>query len=216
MTVFVVANPKGGAGKSTIATNLAGWLAWHVGETEATPTGRAVLLGDVDRQESSRLWLSLRPADVPQIGQWDVEADDVSRPPRHARFAVLDTPAGLAGKRLDAVMKLADQVLVPLQPSVFDIHATQGFIDTLRARRKHSNVRIGVIANRVREHTWAADQLRLFLDRLEVPVLGQLRDTHNYLHLAAQGLSLWDVAATKFERDQAQWQTIVHGLDVDA
>ncbi|MEY3271437.1 MAG: hypothetical protein RLZZ341_338, partial [Pseudomonadota bacterium] len=100
MPVIVVANPKGGVGKSTLAINVAGCLA---------RAGHRVMLGDVDRQQSSRQWLSLRP-------------------PKGTTHVVLDTPAGLHGKRLDAVMKIADQLLIPLQPSLFDIRATHPFV----------------------------------------------------------------------------------------
>ena len=120
MPVIVVANPKGGVGKSTLATNLAGYLAAR---------GHAVMLGDVDRQQSSRTWLDLRPAGLPQISAWEIAHDDIVRPPKGTTHVVLDTPAGLHGKRLDEVMKLADKVLIPLQPSIFDIHATHAFID---------------------------------------------------------------------------------------
>ena len=203
MPVIVVANPKGGVGKSTLATNIAGCLAAQ---------GHAVMLGDVDRQQSSRIWLGLRPASAPVIRSWDVTQDAIVRPPKGVTHVVLDTPAGLHGKRLDEVMKLADKVLVPLQPSIFDIHATHDFIRQLLAHKRGPKVLIGVIGMRTKEGTISADQLRHFLATLEVPVLGLLRDTQNYLYLAARGLSLWDVAPSRVERDLAQWGPIVEWL----
>ena len=203
MPVIVVANPKGGVGKSTLATNIAGCLAAQ---------GHAVMLGDVDRQQSSRIWLGLRPASAPAIQAWEVAHDSVVRPPKGVTHVVLDTPAGLHGKRLDEVMKLADKVLVPLQPSIFDIHATHDFIRQLLAHKRGSKVSIGVIGMRTKEGTISADQLRRFLATLDVPVLGLLRDTQNYIHLAARGLSLWDVAPSRVERDLVQWQPIVTWL----
>ena len=203
MPVIVVANPKGGVGKSTLATNIAGCLAAQ---------GRAVMLGDVDRQQSSRIWLGLRPASGPAIQSWEVTHDAIVRPPKGVTHVVLDTPAGLHGKRLDEVMKLADKVLVPLQPSIFDIHATHDFIRQLLAHKRGPKVLIGVIGMRTKEGTISADQLRHFLATLEVPVLGLLRDTQNYIYLAARGLSLWDVAPSRVERDLAQWGPIVEWL----
>ena len=203
MPVIVVANPKGGVGKSTLATNIAGCLAAQ---------GHAVMLGDVDRQQSSRIWLGLRPASAPVIRSWDVTQDAIVRPPKGVTHVVLDTPAGLHGKRLDEVMKLADKVLVPLQPSIFDIHATHDFIRQLLAHKRGPKVLIGVIGMRTKEGTISADQLRHFLATLEVPVLGLLRDTQNYIYLAARGLSLWDVAPSRVERDLAQWGPIVEWL----
>ena len=121
---------------------------------------------------------------------------------------VLDTPAGLHGKRLDEVMKLADKVLIPLQPSIFDIHATHDFVRELLAHRRSDKVQLAIVGMRTREGTIATDQLRGFLDSLKVPVLGFLRDTQNYVHLAAHGLTLWDVAPGRFERDLEQWKPI--------
>ena len=200
MPVIVVANPKGGVGKTTLSTNLAGYLATR---------GRAVMLGDADRQQSSRTWLGLRPAGLPRIAAWEASDGDVVRPPRGTTHVVLDTPAGLHGKRLDEIMKLADKVLIPLQPSIFDIHATHQFIDELLAHRRSSKVQTAVVGMRTREGTISTDQLRTFLKGVDVPLLGFLRDTQNYIHLAAHGLTLWDVASTRFQGDREQWEPII-------
>ena len=202
MPVIVVANPKGGAGKSTVATNLAGALA---------RAGHAVMLGDVDRQQSARQWLALRPSTLPEIRGWDVARDNIVKPPKGTTHVVLDTPAGLHDKKLDAVLKIADRVLVPLQPSLFDIQASHAFVQELRSRA-HAHKRsidIAVVGNRVREGTIAADQLRHFLDALGLPVLGLLRDTQLYVQLAARGATLWDIAPSRAERDLEQWQAIL-------
>jgi chromosome partitioning protein len=200
MPVIVVANPKGGVGKTTLSTNLAGYLAWR---------GYAVMLGDVDRQQSARTWLDYRPAGLPKISAWETAQGDVVRPPKGTTHVVLDTPAGLHGKRLDEVMKLADKVLIPLQPSIFDIHATHEFIEQLLAHRRSPHVQLAVVGTRTRDGTIATDQLRHFLESVRVPLLGFLRDTQNYVHLAAHGLTLWDVSSVRFERDREQWEPIV-------
>ncbi len=199
MPVIVVANPKGGVGKSTLSTQVAGFLAHR---------GHAVMLGDIDRQQSARTWLSLRPAHLARIQTWEVDGEDIVRPPKGTTHVVLDTPAGLEGPRLDRVMKIADKILVPLQPSIFDIHASHAFLSGLLAHPRAGKVRIGLVGMRVRDGTIAADQLRSFLGTLDLPVIGQLRDTQNYVHLAARGLTLWDVAPGRVERDLEQWQPL--------
>ena len=199
MPVIVVANPKGGVGKTTLSTNLAGYFASR---------GEKVMLGDVDRQQSSRTWLALRPAGLPRIDNWEVTHGEIVRPPRGTTHVVLDTPAGLHGKRLDEVMKLADKVLVPLQPSIFDIHATSDFIHQLIAHRRGERVQMAIVGMRTREGTISTDQLRGFLEGVQLPLLGFLRDTQNYVHLAAHGLTLWDVASSRFERDREQWEPL--------
>jgi chromosome partitioning protein len=204
MPIVVVANPKGGVGKSTLATNIAGYFAAQ---------GHAVMLGDADRQQSSRLWLGLRPPAARPISTWDLTADLIVKPPKGTTHVVLDTPAGLHGWRFNDVLKLADKVIVPLQPSVFDIFATRTFLDELAEHRKASHLQVGIVGMRVDARTIAADKLHEFIDSLGLPVLGYLRDTQNYIHLAARGLTLFDVAPGRVDKDLAQWQDICRWLD---
>ncbi len=204
MPVIVVANPKGGVGKSTLSTHIAGYFAAQ---------NHQVMLGDADRQQSSRLWLSLRPAQAHAIASWDVGEDLVAKPPKGTTHAVIDTPAGLHGKRLKDLLKVAHKVLVPLQPSVFDIFATRDFLDELAERVRHSATQVGIVAMRVDERTRAAEQLQHFVTAAGLPVLGTLRDTQNYVQLAAHGLTVFDLAPQRVERDLAQWQPICAWLD---
>lgn len=204
MPIVVVANPKGGVGKSTLSTNIAGYYASR---------GHAVMLGDVDRQQSSRLWLGLRPAAARAIESWETDADDIARPPKGTTHVVLDTPAGLHGKRLNDVVKMADRIVVPLQPSVFDIFATRAFLDELVHNKHAAKTQIALVGMRVDARTIAADHLHEFVDRLGVPVLGYLRDTQNYVHLAARGLTLFDVAPGRVEKDLEQWLALCQWLD---
>ncbi len=194
MPVIVIANPKGGVGKSTIATNLAGYFAKQ---------GHNVLLGDADVQQSSRAWLALRPGSLPPIAAWDITDGHVAKPPKGTTHIVLDTPAGLSGARLDEVLRIADKVVVPLQPSMFDILATQEFLQKLSGR--HGRYAIGVMGMRVNIRTRAADQLAHYVKNLGLPMLGYLRDTQNYVQLAAHGATLWDVAPSRVEKDVEQW-----------
>ena len=204
MPVVVIANPKGGVGKSTLATNVAGYFASQ---------GHAVMLGDADRQQSSKLWLGLRPAAARPIATWDVNADLIIKPPRGTTHVVLDTPGGLNGWRFNDVIKLADKIIVPLQPSVFDIFATRAFLDQLAEHRHAGKLQVGIVGMRVDSRTIAADKLREFVDTLGLPVLSMVRDTQNYIHLAARGLTLFDVAPGRVEKDLAQWQGICEWLD---
>ncbi|MEK8045083.1 ParA family protein [Ideonella margarita] len=203
MRVIVVANPKGGVGKSTLATNVAGWLAHQ---------GQHVMLGDLDRQHSSRQWLGIRPATVPVIQGWDLSDGDKLKPPKGVSHVVIDTPAGLRGKRLAAVLALDPVVLVPLQASLFDMQATHAFIDELAQAGQGHLKRTGLVGMRVKDHTIAADRLTEFVSGLPVPLVTQLRDTQNYIHLAAHGLTLWDVAPGRVERDRAQWAPLTRWI----
>jgi chromosome partitioning protein len=204
MPVVVVANPKGGVGKTTVATNVAGYFARQ---------GRQVMLGDSDRQQSSRLWLRLRPPQARPIASWEVGEGQIAKPPKGTTHVVLDTPAGMHGKWMEDTLRSADKVLVPLPPSIFDIYATRAFLDELSHHRKAGRMQVGIVGMRVDARTIAADKLQEFVDALGLPVLGLLRPTQNYVHLAARGLTLFDVAPSKVERDLEQWQGIQRWLD---
>lgn len=204
MERILIANPKGGSGKSTLATNLAGWLAWQ---------GCRVMLGDIDRQQSSREWLKLRSPALPRIDSWEIGPDRPARPPEGTTHAVIDTPAGLHGKKLTQVLKLAERVIVPLQPSLFDILATRQFLDTLLQekdiRKQHAFV--AVVGMRVDARTRAAGELERFLGTIGggLPVLACLRDTQNYVQAAAHGLTIFDLSPSRAAQDREQWQPIV-------
>jgi len=199
MSVIVVANPKGGVGKSTLATQISGYLASQ---------GRVVTLGDLDRQQSSRQWLDIRPAHLRPILPWDISRDEIARPAKGATDAVIDTPAGLHGNRLDTALKVADMVVVPLQPSLFDMQATHAFLKELSEHKRAGKIRMGLVGMRVKEHTISLDRFQEFVGTLGIPLITTLRDTQNYVHLAAHGLTLFDVAPGKVERDLAQFEPL--------
>ncbi len=204
--VTVVMNPKGGVGKSTLATNLAGYYATR---------GKAVMLGDVDKQQSAREWLKLRPPQCAPIMSWEIERGRAAKPPKDASHIVLDTPAGISEKLLEQVIAPARRVIVPLQASMLDILATKHFLAQLaedRAVRK-SDALIGVIGMRVDTRTRAFDELQRYLDGLGLPVLGYIRNTQNYVQLAARGLTLFDIAPGRVQQDLDQWAPILKWLD---
>ncbi|MCE2676680.1 MAG: ParA family protein [Burkholderiaceae bacterium] len=206
MPVIVIANPKGGSGKSTLSTNVAGFFASR---------GNAVMLGDADIQQSSKLWLDLRPPGATKIATWELQADLVltAKPPRGTTHVVIDTPGGLGGWRFKEVVGRADKLLIPIMPSIFDMYAAQAFITQVREITKTTKTKLGIIGMRVDERTIAASKLREFMAKLDVPIVGYLRDTQYYLHLAAHGLSLFDITPGKVEKDLQQWQVICHWLE---
>jgi chromosome partitioning protein len=206
MPIIVVANPKGGVGKSTLATNIAGYFARQ---------GLAVMLGDIDRQQSAARWLALRPRDLPPIQTWEIKDGEPARPPKGVTHAVLDTPAGIKLKNLLPLLRNADRVLVPSQPSPFDIAATGDFLKHLNLEMPASmrNGKVALVGVRVDERTRSADQFKAFCASIRMPPEALLRSTQNYLHLAAHGMTLWDVTSGRVEKDLVQWQPLVRWLN---
>jgi chromosome partitioning protein len=128
---------------------------------------------------------------------------------------VLDTPAGLHGEKLKELLKIADRVVVPLQASMFDILATRDFLTELAEHKsgQEGKAEVGIVGMRVDARTRAAEQLQHYVDTLGLPVLGMLRDTQNYIQASAHGLTIWDLAASRVEKDVEQWQPLLTWLD---
>lgn len=202
MQTFLIANPKGGVGKSTLATNLAGYFA---------RAGNRVMLGDIDRQQSSRAWLKLRSPALPPIASWDMADDRPAKPPKDTTHVVLDTPAGVHGKQLTQVLKSATRVIVPLQASIFDILATRDFLQQLAEEKslRKNEIFVAIVAMRVDPRTRAAGELERFLANTGLPVIAHLRDTQTYVQAAAHGMSIFDISPARSEKDREQWQPLL-------
>ena len=204
----VVLNPKGGSGKTTLAFSLAGYLA---------SAGRTVGLLDMDKQRSSSRWLANRPADLPHIHALAPPGDGETlvAVPEYIDVVIIDAPAGLGGDELIDYTCGAHAIFVPVLPSDIDIHAASRLVSDLllRAEVSRRNGRLGIVANRVKERTIAYRQLLAFLDSLSIDLIGVLRDSQNYTHAAAGGLSIHEMTVSRVGKDMAQWQVITDWLE---
>jgi len=210
---IVVLNPKGGSGKTTLAFNLAGYIA---------STGHKVALVDMDRQGSAARWLQNRTAELPRIHGISVfssarnaRGDQCIVVPEEIDYAVIDAPAGLAGRQLIDYTCGAHAILVPVLPSDLDTHAAARLVSDLLlvAQVSRRNGRLGVVANRVNDRTVAYKQLTSFLNRLSIAVVGTLRDTQNYVRAASSGLSIHEMQPSRVSKDLAQWETVTQWLE---
>ena len=201
MRALLILNPKGGSGKTTLATNIAGALA---------AGGEDVELLDLDRQKSATQWLARRPPGLPPIRLMAEHQGSEKK----SGWLVIDSPAALHGKNLDYVLRLVHRVLVPVAPSLFDIQASRDFLHALveeKAVRKGKTF-VGVVGMRMAPRTRAAVTLEGFLRDLGLPVLGYLREAQNYVNAAFEGKTLFDLPPSQSEIDRAQWVALLDWL----
>lgn len=202
MPVIAVVNRKGGSGKSTFAAHVAAWCAHQ---------GLAVMLGDIDRQQSSRGWLRRRDAALPAIAPWVIDQKNVLRVPTGITHVVLDTPGGLHGFELSRIVMFADAIVMPVCPSVFDRESAAACLQELNTlpRVAKGQCKVATVGMRVDGRTNAADTLRAWAQENGVPMIGVLRETQNYVRCLERGLTLFDVPPDKISApDITQWAPI--------
>ena len=204
MRTVLIANSKGGSGKTTLATNLAGYFASR---------GQRVVLSDLDRQQSALDWLKRRPEILPRIQGSDGRSQRSNN--SGAEWTVIDSPAGLHGEKLTEAIKLADWVIVPVQASAFDIGATSDFLDALREEKAIRKERafVAMVGTRVDVRARSLDTLNTFLQDTGFPVLTYLRNAQVYVHAAEQGASLFDFRSSLVARDMEQWAPLLNWLE---
>lgn len=205
MPVIAVVNRKGGSGKSTLAAHLAVWCARQ---------GHAVMLGDVDRQQSTRSWLRRRDPQLPGIAPWAIDQTNMLRVPAGITHAVLDTPGGLRGFELARLVIAADAILMPVCHSVFDRDSAAACLEELRTLPKVAEGRcqLATVAMRVDGRTRAGDILQDWAASHKVPMVGTLREAQLYVKCLERGLTLFDLPASQVEADMAQWAPILDWL----
>lgn len=210
---IVVLNPKGGSGKSTIATNLAAYYAW---------SGRRVALMDHDQQGSSMRWLRLRPTEVPAIHgiaayekKLGVTRAFALRTPAGTDTLVVDTPAAVSALQLPELTQDAHAVVVPVLPSDIDIHAaSRAIADLLLVGRVHrSERRLVIVANRARRYTKAFSSLMRFLESMRIPVAAVLRDSQAYVRSAECGMGIHEMKGALLQEDLDSWKPLLDWLD---
>lgn len=206
MRMIVVASSKGGAGKTTVATNLAAHFALD---------GKATAILDADRQKSSTHWCEKRaaldtavlPIDASKRG-WDKHIPD------GVQRLVVDAPAGAMGDDLTLFLDRADAVIVPVLPSTIDLEATVPFLNTLVAhpRVKKGKLPVGIVGNRLKPWTSNSDQAITQLKTWPYPLVAELRDTQAYVLMAALGKSVFDYHSEQIRSHQDDWAPLLKWL----
>jgi chromosome partitioning protein len=211
---IVVINSKGGCGKTTLSTNLAGYYAAN---------GYPAALFDYDPQDSAARWLNHRSSELPPIhgvAAAHAPAEGITRsfqlrlPPETQRL-VLDTPASLKRMELIEILRNATAIIVPILPSTIDSHVTANFVQDLRTEiRMHApNAPVAIVANRVRRNTRAFHALLGFLEARDMTPVTCLRDSQNYVHAAAGGVGIHEMKSNLTRIDREHWQPLIDWLE---
>ena len=213
LNTIVVLNPKGGCGKTTLVTNLASIYAAR---------GPMPTIMDCDPQGSTMRWLERRGSDRPPVHGIAAYKNSMQatrswqlRVTNDTTALIVDTPAGLTRDRLREVTRDASSILVPVLPSAIDIHAASRCIADLLlvAKIDRRDRKLAVIANRTRRNTRSFDKLMRFLDSLEIPIIGVLRDSQNFVHAVEGGIGVPEMPSYRSRGDIEELEKIVSWLD---
>ncbi|MCC7255883.1 MAG: ParA family protein [Dokdonella sp.] len=206
MLKVLVASSKGGAGKSTIATNLAASFAVD---------GKNTVLVDADRQGSSLHWCERRSVhDDAVLGVPGLRRDWAKQVPADAQCVVIDTPAGIRANEVAEWLEYADALVVPVLPSAIDLEATTPFLEEVAAlsRVKKGKVAVGLVANRLKPWTNASQAAVEEMQTLGFPLVAQLRDTQGYVLANALGKSIFDYHSEQVRSHQDDWAKLIRWL----
>ena len=204
MRTFLIANPKGGCGKSTLSVHLATWFA---------RCEEVVYLADLDRQQSSRYWIDSRPSGLPPVRVWEIDDTESISPPKDGSIGIIDSPAGLHGKALKQVLSEVDRIIVPVSPSRFDMQASRDFFEALagvKAIRKEK-VGVAVVGMRVDRRANSTLQLVDFLQGFDLPLVTCVRSAQRYVQALDTGSTIFDGYRIP-DSDWEDWQPLIDWL----
>lgn len=206
MLKVLVASSKGGAGKSTLATNLAAYYAVE---------GKNTVLVDADRQGSGLRWCQRRAQHADAVLGLPGTRRDWDKPiPPDAQRVVVDSPAGIRPDEVEAYLDKVAAVLVPVLPSAIDLEATEPLLNDLAGlgRVRRGKVAVGLVANRLKPWTNASQLAVEEMRRFPFPVVAQLRDTQGYVLANALGKSIFDYHSELVRSHQQDWASLVRWL----
>jgi len=205
MRSILIVNPKGGCGKTTIATNLATYYAvWDI------PTA----LVDLDPQQSAMDWLRVRPDTENEIQGFNGLKGKIF-PEEDTRRIIYDCPARTDSRKVAKLIELMDVVIIPVMPSAIDMRVAAQFVADILSEIKKTNSKaiLGVVANRTQKNYASYKSLAKFLKALDVPFVGALRNSQNYIKAADSGVGIFEMQIGDVKPDMKEWEPILNWVE---
>ncbi len=206
MKTILVANQKGGCGKTLTAITLASALSVK---------GYRVALADADNQKSALQWLKQRANTAAPIQTLDWRSSkSIGDVPKNIEYLIIDAPGALTDEHAEQLVAEAHAIITPLQPSFFDIDSTRRFLKHLQdiKRIRKGKVQLLLLANRTKPNAANNKDIQAFFDKIDQQPIACISERTAYGKLAMQGLSVFDQSQKIYQDMQAQWQPVLNAI----